>query len=199
MNISTGVNEWLRLQPNDDEIEMIEGVNIIRQKIIEELLDIMTDQNWSTRNYQSKYFKVGDVDYISASLELVVNYHDDNRVLIQRTFVGAVSFQLSFFSGQHIDNTAKSLCIVNAASEIGNRLGRNLNQSVQPVIEGKLSKAQQKVKAAVKVAPDAGIKAQWNEAVQKNNVKKAKYLFGFYNIIPGENGFDYINTDTDAS
>lgn len=194
MNISTGVNEWLRLQPNDNEIEMIEGVNIIRQKIIEELLDIMTDQNWSTRNYQSKYFKVGEVDYISASLELVVNYHDDNRVLIQRTFVGAVSFQLSFFSGQHIDNTAKSLCIVNAASEIGNRLGRNLNPSVHPVIEVK-SNMQKKVKSAVKVAPDAATKEQWNEAVEKNNIKKLKLLNAMYTITPGEDGYHFVKIE----
>jgi len=189
------IREWLKLQPNDDEIEMIEGVNIIRQKKIEELLDEMTDQNWSTRNYQSKYFKVGEVDYISASLELVVNYWSDD-ILIQRTFVGAVSFQLSFFSGQHIDNTAKSLCIVNAASEIGNRMGRNLNPSVHPVIEGKkLNKLQQKIKAAVKVAPDAGIQAQWNTAVERQNMKMVKYLYAMYTITPGEDGYHFVKIE----
>jgi len=173
------IGKWLKQSPKKSEIVEIqtgkvkdgksETVKIIPQKIIESLLDELTEQNWSTRNFQFsrcteqlekpsigmseveermnpdivKGFKSTRVRTMcDASLELVVTYKvvvpvspykrqlGDaalEEIEITRTLVGAVSFDVSFFGNDHIANTAKSLAIANASTELGNRFGRNLN------------------------------------------------------------------------
>lgn len=148
------VETWLKKKPNKSEIVEIQTdkgkVNIIPQKIIESLLDELTEQNWSTKNFQfSRYNEIVDNTLnpggslvkvgrtmCDASLELVVTYramvpaplHTGNGpVSITRVLVGAVSFDVSFFGNDHIANTAKSLCITNAASDLGRRFGKDLN------------------------------------------------------------------------
>ena len=50
------VAKWLKTAPRKSEIVEIQNgkdkVKIIPQKIIESLLDELTEQNWSTRNFQ---------------------------------------------------------------------------------------------------------------------------------------------------
>ena len=150
------VSKWLKQSPKKSEIVEIqtgkvkdgkaETVKIIPQKIIESLLDELTEQNWSTRNFQfSRWVEENPPSahrrtMCDASLELVVTYRqmvigplDVNggpamvEKEITRVLVGAVSFDVSFFGNDHIANTAKSLCISNAASELGKRTGRDLN------------------------------------------------------------------------
>jgi len=154
------VAKWLKTAPRKSEIKEIQNgkdkVKIIPQKIIESLLDELTEQNWSTRNFQ---FNRYDQTVISqngmqqfkntmcdASLELVVTYkiivpvspyepfEKDKPIRpaleekeITRVLVGAVSFDVSLFGNDHIANTAKSLCITNAASDLGRRFGKDLN------------------------------------------------------------------------
>ena len=54
------VQKWLRQAPKKSEIKEIQNgkdkVKIIPQKIIESLLDELTEQNWSTRNFQFNRF-----------------------------------------------------------------------------------------------------------------------------------------------
>lgn len=153
------VIKWLKTAPKKSEIVEIQNgkdkVKIIPQKIIESLLDQLTDHNWSTRNFQFSRFvetnlnrpagtydpsTAGQRTMCDASLELVVTYrvmvpslmHDVNApVLVEkeitRVLVGAVSFDVSFFGNDHIANTAKSLAISNAASDLGRRMGKDLN------------------------------------------------------------------------
>lgn len=152
------VSKWLKQSPKKSEIVEIQSgkdkVKIIPQKIIESLLDELTEQNWSTRNFQfnrfvepvKKMYADNSGSYnaertmCDASLELVVTYrvmvpslmHDVSApVLIEkeitRTLVGSYSFDTSLFGNEYIANTAKSLCIANAASDLGRRFGKDLN------------------------------------------------------------------------
>ena len=155
------VAKWLKTAPRKSEVVEIQNgkdkVKIIPQKIIESLLDELTEQNWSTRNFQFSRFTIpAGVDFgnpgtigktmCDASLELVVTYkmvvpvspYEDaaaigpvrqsvKEIEITRVLVGAVSFDVSFFGNDHVANTAKSLCISNAASDLGRRFGKDLN------------------------------------------------------------------------
>lgn len=156
------VAKWLKQSPPKSQIVEIQNgkdkVKIIPQKIIETLLDELTEQNWSTRNFQfSRWSETitkndgnGGLSEIikrtmcDASLELVVTYKMIvplspyetaptvvgkvmKEIEITRVLVGAVSFDVSFFGNDHIANTAKSLCISNAASDLGRRFGKDLN------------------------------------------------------------------------
>lgn len=153
------VAKWLKTAPRKSEIKEIQNgkdkVKIIPQKIIESLLDELTEQNWSTRNFQFNRFietnlnrpagtynpeSAGQRTMCDASLELVVTYrvmvaaplHSGNGPVsiekeITRVLVGAYSFDTALFGNDHIANTAKSLCITNAASDLGRRFGKDLN------------------------------------------------------------------------
>ena len=155
------VAKWLKTAPPKSQVVEIQNgtnkVKIIPQKIIESLLDELTEQNWSTRNFQFSRFTIpAGVDFgnpgtigktmCDASLELVVTYkmvvpvspYEDaaaigpvrqsvKEIEITRVLVGAVSFDVSFFGNDHVANTAKSLCISNAASDLGRRFGKDLN------------------------------------------------------------------------
>ncbi len=156
------VAKWLKSAPRKSEIVEIQKgkdkVKIIPQKIIESLLDELTEQNWSTRNFQfSRYsqkskitkdgvpavYDVVDKVMCDASLELVVPYkvvvpfspyevapnpgQTLKEIEITRVLVGAYSFDTSLFGNEYIANTAKSLCISNAASDLGRRFGKDLN------------------------------------------------------------------------
>lgn len=168
------VNEWLKSSPEQEEIVEIQDgpnkVKIIPQKIIETLLDELTEQNWSTRNFQFSSVKrkpnyipngtvvpAEEVMMCDASLELVVTYkvvvpispyeqydqqprgsQTQKEIQITRVLVGAVSFPCDFFGNDHVANTAKSLCISNAASDLGRRFGKDLNPSVAPPINSLL-------------------------------------------------------------
>ena len=169
------IGKWLKQSPKKSEIVEIqtgkvkdgksEVVKIIPQKIIESLLDELTEQNWSTRNFQFSRWSEQGLPPVQttdgrpvynsglnartmcdASLELVVTYkmvvpvspYEDaaamgpvrqsvKEIEITRVLVGAVSFDVSFFGNDHIANTAKSLAISNAASDLGKRFGKDLN------------------------------------------------------------------------
>jgi len=148
------VAKWLKSAPRKSEVVEIQNgkdkVKIIPQKIIESLLDELTEQNWSTKYFQFSRFtetitladgtQGAGRAMCDASLELVVTY----RVMeigpltvgagptmvekeITRTLVGAYTFDTALFGDQFTANTAKSLCISNAASDLGRRFGKDLN------------------------------------------------------------------------
>ncbi len=162
---------------------------------------------------------------VSGSVEVAVEYElevtpfavktDDDFIkknikTVRRVLSGAATFTTTDYSNPNVDfenpdygnehfaATVKSLAIVNAVQVLGKQFGWGLNSGTLPVeqLKGeKPSRFQKKVLAAVKVDADAGIKAQWNEAVEKNNIQKAKLLLGFYNITPGEDGFYFVKIE----
>lgn len=172
------VAKWLKTAPRKSEIVEIQNgkdkVKIIPQKIIESLLDELTEQNWSTRNFQfTRWTEISRANepgrtMCDASLELVVTYrmmvpaplHDTTGPVqvekeITRVLVGAYSFDTALFGNDHISNTAKSLCISNAASDLGRRFGKDLNPKEasmmilgikQPVMKDKIGETLDKLK-----------------------------------------------------
>lgn len=143
------VKEWLQGIPMPEEIATNEdGSKYIEITKLEDLLDKM---EWSTRNFNYFIFKnsYGD-NHIAASIELVLKhnetvavntgtiYQEFRDIQIERTFVGACNFSMkSLYPNTHFLATAKSLCIKNAASDAGRRLGRGLNIEVVPSEEKK--------------------------------------------------------------
>jgi len=134
------IDKWLKQDPKEAVEILIDGkkVKIIPQKDIETLLDQLTDQNWDTINFKSSTRLAPGpnntvVTLMDASLELVVRYkvrssaHASIGKEITRTLTGAITFDVAYFGNNYHNNTAKSLCISNAASDLGNRFGKSLN------------------------------------------------------------------------
>ncbi len=176
------VATWLKKNPSKKEIVEFQNgpdkIKVIPQKIIETLLDQLTDQNWSTENFHSSTREViiygnaasgeivGRKTFMDASLELVVTYPVKRYEYLQtgengkfmglenitRRLVGAYTFDIDYFGNSFTLNTAKSLCITNAASDLGRRFGKDLNPSLPPVIDAlapganKIAKTLEKIK-----------------------------------------------------
>lgn len=171
--MASEINNWLNQQPPEEYIEIIDGVSVIRQKVVERLLDELTECNWETQKFKlTRFFDHDGKEWVDASILLVVHYEN-----ITRKLTGAVTYDVARFGQLHSSNTAKSLCIVNAASELGNRFGRNLNPSVEPVIAGVRSK-----KKAVKFTATPEIIKSYKSAIFTGNDKVAASLLEIYNI-----------------
>ncbi len=141
-------------------------------------LEYMLDPlNWSTRNFQYQIFKDGYANLcVAASLQLDVNYNNDDGVFIERTFIGACNFSLkSIEPNNHFLATAKSECIKNAASDIGKYFGRGLNNDIIPSNE---KQERQKVKSK----PDIKIMQQFEEALKNNDEACISLLTNIYDI-----------------
>lgn len=139
------VEKWLNQSPKEVMEILINGkkIKVIPQKEIETLLDKLTDRTWQTKNFKSSVRQevVGGktINLMDASLELVITYrvmvigplNTDKEVFVEkeitRTLVGAVTLDTAYFGNTHHNNTAKSMCIVNAASDISVRFGKYLN------------------------------------------------------------------------
>jgi len=139
------VEKWLNQQPKEAIDVLMNGkkIKVIPQKEIETLLDKLTDRTWETKNFKSsvrqEVINGKTVNLMDASLELVISYrvmvlgplNTDKEVFVEkeitRTLVGAVTFDTSYFGNTYHNNTAKSMCIVNAASDISTRFGKYLN------------------------------------------------------------------------
>lgn len=180
--MNTDKIEWLKSEPKPEDLTSINGIIVMLNHVVEEKLDELTDHSWSTRNYQSKYININSRDYISASLELFMF----KGSLEERTLVGAVTFPLDHFpDNQHWDNTAKTLCITNAASDLGRQFGRYFNK-VEPVI---LDRKAEKINKRVKLKPSVAILNEYTMAIIGKNQDKIKQLTEIYDIAtPNEEG-----------
>jgi len=221
------IREWLNTEPElEDLIEVGNGAFTHPYDVIVRKLWTLCPLGWDTRNFQHQYVLMPATEQshipvmkVSGSIEVVVRFSSRQEVdaievsnpEVEIILSGAATFSTTDYSNEietneHYAATVKSLAIVNAVQVLGRQFGWGLNTNnglSLPVqyADGTLSKQkfQKKMKAAVKTNPDEGMKGQWNEAVKNNNMKMVRFFFGMYNIIPGENGFAYINTDTDAS
>lgn len=187
--MNTDKIEWLKSEPNPEDLTSINGIIVMLNHVVEEKLDELTDHSWSTKNYQSKFININGRDYISASLELNVSFFsniEEGGGYYTRTLVGAVTFPLDHFpDNQHWDNTAKTLCITNAASDLGRQFGRYFNK-VEPVI---LDRKAEKINKRVKLKPSVAILNEYTMAIIGKNQDKIKQLTEIYDIAtPNEEG-----------
>ncbi len=146
---------------------------------IEQLENQLDSFNWSTKNYQWQLFKDGYANHsVAASIELVINYKKDGETT-SRTFVGACNFSVQSLNGITDWNaTAKSLCIKNAASDIGKWFGRGINKEILP----DRSEIKKDTVSVVKKKPDSKIMKQFMSAIEKGDEATITMLSNIYEI-----------------
>lgn len=131
------IKDWLKQEPNSEDVAPAPegGLHIPIEKA-ETLLD--TFDSWSTQNFNYFFYRDGySNNCVGAALEVVVEYMEYGKPM-RRTFVGACDFSMkSLFPNKHFLATAKSLCIKNAISDIGKKLGRGLNSEMMPSEEAR--------------------------------------------------------------
>ncbi len=134
--MNASIKDWLNQEPAHDDVAPAPegGLHIP----IEKLEDILDHVNWSTQNFHWHIFKNGYADnVIAASIELVLEY-EENEKTIRRIFVGGCNFSITaIFPNVHYIATAKSMCVKNAASAAGKRIGRWLNPNIEVLPDDK--------------------------------------------------------------
>jgi len=123
----SNIKELLAREVPDEDISLINEAKYIKIDRVEELFDELFD-SWSTQNFNYYLYKgegYGNLG-VAASIEVVTISGS-----VQRTFVGACNFPIkAIHPNTHFLATAKSECVKNAASDIGKRLGRGLNEDL---------------------------------------------------------------------
>jgi hypothetical protein len=215
------IREWLQQEPDVADLIEINGAFTHPYEAIVRKLYVLCPDGWDTQNFKHQFYTLPDGRVkVSGSIEVVVEYEIEvsQKVWdpacgeamglvvrkIRRVLSGAATFSTTDYcseteTNEHFAATVKSLAIVNAVQVLGKQFGWGLNSGTLPTEqlkgESPLSKFQKKVLAAVKVAPDAATKEQWNEAVEKNNIKKLKLFNAMYTITPGEDGFHFVKIE----
>lgn len=154
--------DWLQTEPPKEEIESINGGYYIP---IEKLYPLLDRLNWSTRNYKVQIYKDSYTN-VSAhgSLELTVVIDG-----VERTVTGSYNLDISSAPNGYWNGTLKSDCIKNAASQIGKRLGRELNKEVPVATTTPSEKAIAKVEQMIKIKPDQKVLKKFIQAVEKGD------------------------------
>ena len=182
--------EYVNQLPSEDDIATLkdkEG-NILARYLPIDVVERDLDRwAWTTRNFTYQQYRSLDKygkPCISASLELVIPWKDDNGILSVRTLVGACNFEInSYAPNRHFVATAKSECVKNAASDLGRKFGRGLNEEMAPVPEQVA--AIEKSKAKMK--PDAQLLAQYKAAKERGDTIAMGIFETVYEINQQEN------------
>lgn len=148
---------------------------------IEPLENILDEFHWSTQNYQWELYKDGYASLgVGASIELVLNFKTDEGETIKRTFVGSCNFLLQSISPITDWNaTAKSMCIKNAATDVGKYLGRGINS--ETMVDRSSAPIDRKP-PAVKKTPDSKIMQQFLKAIEQKDEATITLLSNIYQI-----------------
>lgn len=184
---SFSAREYLEQVPLDEDIKVRDGAAHIPIHPLQKALDFF---DWGTRNFQWQIFKDGYAKVsVAASLELVLSYEDDNGNKALRSFIGACNFSLASLAPiPDFLATAKSLCIKNAASDAGRKLGRGLNDDIVPARE--VVSVSGNGKGRMK--PDSGIMKQYLVALESNDQETIETLTKIYDIKTEDNGDETI-------
>jgi hypothetical protein len=134
------LKEWLNSEPNFLENIGTESnpILIIPYDTIQEQLDFLTNETYSTSNFNHIFSIINDNQAVSSSIELKVKYETKDGI-VERTLCGAATHSLQFIKNignlegeYHTSNeayaaTSKSLAIVNACKPLGRKFGKYLN------------------------------------------------------------------------
>jgi hypothetical protein len=125
--------EYVAMAPAEDDIAVLkDGGRYLPIDVVERDLDRWP---WRTENFAYQLF----VDQygkkcVGASLDLVIPWKDDSGKITERRLVGCCNFVISSYAPNgHFVATAKSECVKNAASDLGKRFGRGLNEEIAAV------------------------------------------------------------------
>jgi hypothetical protein len=136
-------DKWLNEEPEQKRlVELHDGIFIIPYDEVQCMLELLTENTYSTVNFHYSYNMVNDEPGISSSIEVKVNYlTKPGRV--ERTLTGASNHTLRFIKelatiagtdlqpNESYVATSKSLSIVNAVKPLGRKFGRYLNLPTQ--------------------------------------------------------------------
>lgn len=164
--------EWLNTEPLETEVALspVGGRHIP----IDKLRPLLDRLNACVTNYKSSSYRDNSTAGIVAygSLELTVTIDG-----LDRTVTGAYNLFVSDSIGGFWNGTLKSECVKNAASELGKRLGRDLNKDLPETFsEPKLPKIPHKPIA------DEKIMIQFLSAKEKGDEKAMTLLSNIYTI-----------------
>lgn len=146
MNDSLSLSDWLNQQPLDSEIRFNEDQSrYLPIEFVKPKLSYL-DPNWSTQNFNHQFIPYGDGKLIcSGSVELIIDWIERLDNPVKNTLSAGVSVyqknkriitgSATFFVEKYVPNmnfgaTCLSLCIVNAAKELGPFFGQDLNKDI---------------------------------------------------------------------
>lgn len=180
--------EYVAMAPEEDDIATLkdkEDKEIARFLPIEVVERDLDRWPWSTEHfvYQLYTDKFGN-RCIAASLELVILWKEDNHFASERRLTGCCNFIIgSYAPNSHFVATAKSECVKNAASDLGKKFGRGLNQEIAPI----QSETPALEKPISKMKPDASLLAQYKAAKERGDTTAMAIFSNVYEINPEEN------------
>jgi hypothetical protein len=174
--------EYVAMAPPEDDIAVLkDGGRYLPIDVVERDLDRWP---WRTENFTWQLF----VDQygkkcVGASLDLVIPWNDGGR-LSERRLTGACNFNIaSYAPNGHFVATAKSECVKNAASDLGKKFGRGLNEEAAPSPEP----AATAKKSAAKMIPDGNVLAQFKAAKMRGDQTFINIFSDVYEIPKEEN------------
>ena len=178
--------------PKEQDIATKEdGARYLPIEVVERDLDRWA---WSTQNFTYQQYRSLDkfgAPCISASLELIIPWTDDNGKIIERRLTGACNFPVaSYAPNGHFVATAKSECVKNAASDLGRRFGRDLNAMIvktptEPLPEVPLEAIKNSI---AKRKPDKDMLEQIRKAQERGDTAALAIYGNIYEINTEENG-----------
>jgi hypothetical protein len=175
--------QYVEQTPYEDDIALKEEARYLPIDVIERDLDRWA---WGTQNFTWQFYRDKRNDtWISASLELLIPWKDGKGVISERKLVGSCNFIISSYAPNwHFVATAKSECVKNAASDLGKKFGRGLNEGLSFATNNPALPETPKGK----MKPDAGILAQLKKAIEEGDETHKGILLSIYEFIPEENG-----------
>lgn len=175
--------QYVEQVPAEDDIAVKEEARYLPIDVVERDLDRWA---WGTQNFTWQFYRDKRNDtWISASIELLIPWKDDKGGISERKLVGSCNFLITAYSpNSHFVATAKSECVKNAASDLGKKFGRGLNEGLLPVINNPSTVEP----AKGKMKPDAAILAQLKKAIAEGDETHKGILLSIYEFIPEENG-----------
>lgn len=124
--------QFVEQAPVEDDIATKEEARYLPIDVVERDLDRWA---WGTQNFTWQFYRdKRNETWISASLELLIPWKDDKGIGTERKLVGTCNFLItSYAPNSHFVATAKSECVKNAASDLGKKFGRSLNEGMVPL------------------------------------------------------------------
>ena len=128
--------DFLNTPPAENEICFNEdGSRYLPIDVVKRKLTALCGFNWSTTSFRHFFYmdSMGN-NYVSGSITLSVGFiiEGDSNVEVKRHLSGSATFSFKKFDdNKHFGATCKSLCIVNAAQDLGVAFGLGLNDEFE--------------------------------------------------------------------
>jgi hypothetical protein len=171
--------EYVNLVPNDDDVAVKDERRYLPIDVVERDLDRWS---WGTENFTWQFYRDNHGQQgITASIVLVIPWTEFNGKAVQRRLTGSCNFTMANYApNSHFLATAKSECVKNAASDLGPKFGRGLNDTHHD--EGRQVEFEAPPTAAQrqKTKPDALMLAKFKKAAAEGDQTVLDILSNVY-------------------